>query len=398
MHTALQPHDTDAPERLLPARDGWWYVGLGGIARLNPGHLDADGALTPAAQDFLVRSGLRRARKPITKYALTVLTSTDCNLGCAYCFQNTEQDPAGGNRPPRIVHARLTSETITAILRFTQERMAAAGLDKLGVCLFGGEPLLNPRGSRELLVRAADYGMTAATMVSNGTLMTPRVAKQLSDAGLRGVQITFDGDRAEHDLIRVRRSGGGTFDAIVENIVRVSEETPLRWVLRVNVSHDSQAHMDELVDRLAARLDPARCTLYFARIGDLGVGYVNTLEHTEDLARAFAGWYERAIARGLRVGRPSPSEECATCSRPDARYGAVVSADGSLASCWSTAGKPEWQVGTAAEGYLPQPELEQRWATCESQYQYTDDAAARALFKDTLDGAVLDALSAAGRL
>ena len=62
-----------------------------------------------------------------------------------------------------------------------------AGLEKLSVLLFGGEPLLNPLGSRELLVRAADCGMTSAWMISNGTLMTPRVARQLSDAGLTQV-------------------------------------------------------------------------------------------------------------------------------------------------------------------------------------------------------------------
>jgi uncharacterized protein len=398
MQTIAPAGEADVEERLLPGRHGWWYVGLGGVAKLASGHLDADGGLTPAARDFLAAAGLSRARRPSRSYALTVLTSTDCNLGCGYCFQNTALDPAGGNRPPRIAHARLTTDTVDAILRFTRLRMAEAGLEEFSVTLFGGEPLLNPLGCRELLVRAADAGMTTASMVSNGTLMTPRIAQQLSDAGLAWVQTTFDGDREEHDLIRAKRSGGGTFDTIVRNMTRVSEATPLRWILRVNVSQHSYAHLDALVDRLATALDPARCVLYFARIGDLGFGYANTLEHTEDLARLFAGWYERAVARGFHVPTPKASATCATCSYRDGRYGAVVNADGSLSSCWETAGRPEWLVGSVADGYLPPTVTESRWATCASLHQYTDDEASRTLFDDTLDGAVLDVLRAAGRI
>lgn len=398
MQTIAQADEVDVEERLLPGRHGWWYVGLGGVAKLAHGHLDANGGLTPAARDFLTAAGLSRARRPYSTYGLTVLTSTDCNLGCGYCFQNTAQDPAGGSRPPRIAHARLTSDTIDTILRFTRRRMAEAGLVELAVTLFGGEPLLNPLGCRDLLVRAADCGMTAALMVSNGTLMTPQVARRLSDAGLGQVQITFDGDREEHDQIRAKRSGGGTFDAIVRNMALATEATPLRWIVRVNVSQRSYAHMDALVDRLAATLDPARCALYFARVGDIGIGYANSLEHTEDLAHLFASWYERAVARGFRVSPPKASAMCASCSYRDGRYGAVVGADGSLSSCWETAGRPEWLVGTAADGYLPRTVTESRWVTCASRYQYNDDEASRKLFDDTLDGAVLDVLRAAGRI
>lgn len=203
------------------------------------------------------------ASPPARSYALTVLTSTNCNLGCGYCFQNTAQDATNGSRPPRIARTRLTSETITSILGFTERQMAAAELDRLRILLFGGEPLLNPRGCLELLERASGIGMTSAWMISNTTLLTPRLAGQLSDLGLDSVQVTFDGDRADHDRIRVNRAdNGGTYDKIVRNIVAASEVTPIRWTLRVNVSQETFDGVDALIDRLAAELDPpgARCT------------------------------------------------------------------------------------------------------------------------------------------
>ncbi|GLY75608.1 radical SAM protein [Actinoallomurus iriomotensis] len=383
--------------RLLRGERNWWFLGPGGVARLRAGHLTADGGLRPDTERRLGERGLLSAA-PNHAYSLTVLTSTDCNLGCAYCFQNTAQDPSGGGRPPRITHARLTSQTITSILDFAGRQMAAAGLDRLALLLFGGEPLLNPRGCVEMLARAADYNLSSAWMISNTTLLTPKLARRLSDLGLDSIQVTFDGDREDHDRIRVRRSNGGTFDAIVGNIARASDAAPLRWIVRVNVSHHNFRGIDALVERLAEAVDPDRCTIYFTRVGDVGVGYANDLLHTGELATCFTRWQRRALEVGFRVNRPRAHRVCPTCGHTDGRYGAVVNADGTLSSCWETAGKPDWKVGTVTGGYLPGAVTRDRWIACEDLYRYGEEGRVLADFHDTVDAALLDHLDETGRL
>ena len=391
-------HLDDVPRaRVLAGRNHWWFLGPGGVARLGPAAVSPEGVLRPQARQRLRDLGLCTAAAPST-YALTVLTSTACNLGCGYCFQNTGQDPTGGSRPPRIAQARLTSQTITSVLEFTARQMAAAGLDKLRVLLFGGEPLLNPRGCLELLQRAADYGMTSAWMISNLTLLTEPLARQLSERGLRTIQVTFDGDRPDHDRIRVRRSHGGTFDSIVRNIVRASAATPIQWTLRVNVSHHNQSGIDTLVDRLAAAVDSSRCTIYFARVGDVGVGYANDLLHTGEVSDRFIGWQRRALGLGFAVPRPTARPLCQTCGHLNGRYGAVVNADGTLSSCWENAGRPGWRVGTADDGYLPEGETSARWMACEDLYQFAEESPVLDTFHDAVDAALLDYLSETGRL
>jgi uncharacterized protein len=212
------------------------------------------------------------------------------------------------------------------------------------------------------------------------------------------VQITFDGDRDDHDQIRVRRSGGGTFDAIVDNVRRASEISELRWDLRVNVSHHVNGRIPALIEELASRLDPSRCSLYFSRIGDIGVGYANRLEHSDQLASEFASWNRLALERGFGVVRPGPATVCQACSFKDGRYGAVVNPDGVLYSCWETAGKPGWEVGSTVEGYLPPARTEGRWETCQGLYQYDEEQRLRQRFYDAIDGALLDELSRTGRL
>ncbi|UED85107.1 radical SAM protein [Streptomyces profundus] len=384
--------------RLLHGERNWWFLGPGGVARLGDGHVTPEGSLRPGARRQLLERGLLSGGA-VRSYALTVLTSTHCNLGCGYCFQNIAQDPTGGSRPPRMPRTRLTSATITSVLDFTRRQMAAVGLEKLRVLLFGGEPLLNPHGCLELLERANDIGRTSAWMISNATLLTPALARRLGDLGLDSVQVTFDGDRADHDRIRISRAdGGGTYDTIVRNIARASEVSTLRWGLRVNVSQENFDGIDALVERLASQLDPARCSLYFARVGDVGIGYANDLLHSGELAATFSRWQRRALDLGFTVNRPDAHRSCSTCGHTGGRYGAVVSADGSLASCWETAGKPDWDVGSVTGGYLPDEVTKDRWIGCEDLYRYHDDGATLRTFRDSVDAALLDYLHETGRL
>ena len=384
-------------ERLIRGRDTWWFLGPGGIAKVRPDRLDADGNLLPETVRFLQDAGLFNI-KPYTSYALTVLTSTDCNLGCNYCFQNVGQDLTGGNRPPRIAHARLTAEIVENIGAFTARQMTAGGFDKLTLMLFGGEPLLNLKGCRLLLSTLANHGLVSAQMTTNGVLLTPLVARELCQFGLKSVQISFDGDREEHDRSRVRRAGGGTFDTIVENMARSTEASPVRWDIRVNVTHLNRASIDGLIERLATRLDTSRCAIYFARVGDVGIGFANELRHELELAKDFIRWNRRSLELGFRITRPTAVPACRTCSYKDGRYGAVVNPDGQLYSCWQTSGKPGWEVGTTTSGYLPQEHTDGRWETCEGRFQFSEAALLRQAFRDIVDAAVLDDLATAGKL
>lgn len=395
----MSVHQLEIRERVIRGEKNWWFLGPGGgVARLRDHHLTAEGSLRASAEGYLRERGMFSVPAQ-NSYALTVLTSTDCNLGCGYCFQNVGQDASGGNRPPRIAHSRLTSERITSILEFASHQMEQSELAKLHLLLFGGEPLLNKRGCCELLARAGDYGLASAAMISNLTLLTPRLARQLSDLGLRSVQVTFDGDRSDHDQIRVRRSHGGTFDTIVRNLVCSAEAAPrIRWSLRINVSHRNYSGIDALLDRLAAAVDSSRCRVHFARVGDVGVGYSNDLMHTGELIAWFSRWQRRALELGFSVTRPSASLPCRTCGFGDGRFGAVVNADGILASCWETAGKPGWDVGSITTGYLPSEQAKDRWISCEDMYKYSDDDQAITSFKDSVDAALLDFMDATGRL
>lgn len=382
--------------RLLKGAHCWWYLGRRAPVRLSPAAVDSTGELHPEVVRQLQVAGVDQP-PPLPQYALTVLTATACNLGCAYCFQNVGPDQSGGHRPPRIAASMLNRQTAARILRFVSARMAESGLTELHVQLFGGEPLLNPAGCRDLLELAADHGLASAQLTTNGTLLNPQLAQKLAGLGLGNVQITFDGDQAAHDLSRVRRSGGGTFDQILTNMALASEVTPLRWILRVNVSQRNRAGIPEMVRQIAQRVDPARCLIAFARVTDTGVGFADAVRHDLDLAGEFAEWNIQAHRLGFGISEPRAALACTTCGFRDGKLGAVVNADGTLYSCWESAGKPGWEVGTTETGYLPAEQTHARWVACgyEDRHQ---DATAATRFQDAVDARVLDYLYEIGQL
>jgi len=122
-----------------------------------------------------------------------------CNLNCLHCHQDSS---------PTSSHPELTTSQAFKVI----DNMSDAGVAIL--TFSGGEPLLR-RDLYHAIKRANDNGMLC-TIASNGTLMTPKVAKKLAKVGIKRVEIGLDGSRAEtHDFLRNKP---GSFEATIEGI------------------------------------------------------------------------------------------------------------------------------------------------------------------------------------
>jgi radical SAM protein with 4Fe4S-binding SPASM domain len=107
-----------------------------------------------------------------------------CNLKCEMCN-----------------HWRERREPPVPAGRFKQVLGELAELGTQKIHISGGEPMLRPQ-IPELVAHAAALGMRV-TMTTNGTLIDKAKAKQLVEAGLRGVNISIDSPiRKMHDKIR----------------------------------------------------------------------------------------------------------------------------------------------------------------------------------------------------
>lgn len=372
--------------RILEGQSGVWCQDTGGTLLL-PFAYAVDGQLTAEGHAEVTRSGIT-GHRPHTRYSLTVVTATDCNLGCPYCFQNTAPAEPGRFDPPRIPRAVLDDGTIEKIAAFTGSRMRRAGMDRLFVLLFGGEPLLNPAACRALLTRLGRLAPVTASMVSNGVLLTPATARDLSALGLRSVQVTLDGPRDLHDGIRTSRAGRGTFERIIANLAAAQETTDLRFTLRVNATADVLPRLEELATHLAGRLDASRCVFDVAPVLNYAGLYDAGIDHTGAEVSAVLRGYAAALDHGFEVGWPGAGA-CGFCTERDGTTGAVVNADGTLYSCWETIGKPGYEVGTVQTGYTDYPDSV--WVSC-GEFAARESATGSALFADRLAVGLMELL------
>nr|MDO8132633.1 radical SAM protein [Candidatus Njordarchaeum guaymaensis] len=170
-----------------------------------------DSTVKQLFEDFLVRRCMLSVVKGIADFGIRYPQPTGapitivwnftnrCNLNCLHCHQDSS---------PKSSRSELTTSQAFKVI----DNMGDAGVAIL--TFSGGEPLLR-RDLCDAIERANDCGMLC-TVASNGTLMTPTVAKKLAKAGIRRVEIGLDGAKAEtHDFLR---NVPGSFEETIKGI------------------------------------------------------------------------------------------------------------------------------------------------------------------------------------
>ena len=145
-----------------------------------------------------------RMHRPVTQLTKVYIEPTvACNLDCITCFRNAWEQPIG----------RMSDETFERILD---------GLKKLSPIpdvYFGGigEPLFHPK-TVEWIRRVKELGVKVE-LITNGTILTEKIAHQLIDAGLDILWISLDGATPEHyEDVRL----GAELPTVLANIRRLA--------------------------------------------------------------------------------------------------------------------------------------------------------------------------------
>lgn len=181
-------------------------------------------------------------KKPVVVWNVT----KQCNLKCVHCYAKATAGPA----PHELTH-----EEGLALLRDLQEF-------GVPVVLFsGGEPLMRP-DLLELIEWTVGHGMRAV-ISTNGTLITPEVARRLHDLGLSYVGISLDGTQPTHDKFRGQP---GAFAAAIAG-VRNCQAAGLKVGLRFTVSRLNFQEVPAIFDLVEAYNIPRICFYHLVYAG-----------------------------------------------------------------------------------------------------------------------------------
>src|SRR5665648_86784 len=159
------------------------------------------------------------------------ISTKTCNLTCAHCYMESDA-------------LRYQGEMKTEEANRFIDDLADA---KSPVLLFsGGEPLIRP-DFFELAEYTISKGLRA-TLSTNGTLITPEVARRIKDIGISYVGISLDGLEDVNDKFRGKE---GAFKAAmqgIQNCVAVDQRVGLRFT----INHHNIKEMDKIFDFIEA--------------------------------------------------------------------------------------------------------------------------------------------------
>lgn len=285
-----------------------------------------------------IKAQTTAARYDESQLGLVIAPTMGCNFSCHYCFEN---------RAPGEL-STAAEEKIVALVREN-----IPGRTDFSVQWFGGEPLQSLASIERLSVAflrlaAAHNVRYAATVITNGYLMSGDVSEKLERWGVRSVQISLDGDRQLHDRTRFEEPGAGSFDRILENIRAASGRFEMK--VRVHVAPFSVNSVFALMDTLAERGMSGHIELYFAPLFNYRAGMASQPYAADGkrfmTSREFATIQIRLLQKAKALGFKTPDPLAASYGICTAVRGStlVVDPSGNLMKCYK-------DVGNAAEAY-----------------------------------------------
>lgn len=180
---------------------------------------------------------LEKRPKGITSY--TILTTTDCNARCFYCYEK------GSRRIP--MNEETARKVADFIIRNNPE-------EKVKICWFGGEPLYNKEAITTICQRLRDVCIEyQSSMVSNGFLFNDVTIREAVDLwNLNKVQITLDGPEEVYNRIKAFiNPEGSAFRRVFENIHRLLD-AGVQVTVRLNIDRHNVEDIISLSDFLTA--------------------------------------------------------------------------------------------------------------------------------------------------
>ena len=276
---------------------------------------------------------------------VSVILGLACNFECVYCYE--------GSLKTGLAMDDKTADQIPA---FIKSRIRP-GKEKIRLDFYGGEPLLYTkqlkRVARAVQQLAQEQGLEFYfTLVTNGSLLTPKLVEELKPLGLKAAKVTVDGPATIHNQMRPFKNGTPSFETIMVNLDACAD------ILRIGVwGNFSRNHYQEfpnLLDELGKRgLTPERLNnVCFLPVGQTTDQYANP-EFTGGCVSSDEPWMaeasillrEATMKRGYKTPKLGPT----TCM-VDMQDGFTINHDGGIFKCVAQIGHEQLQVGDIWQG------------------------------------------------
>jgi len=283
--------------------------------------------------------------------SFTIVTDTECNYRCVYCFEKHLQHNHGEQ-------TAMGLDKVPSIYRAIEE-ICGGNLHDRRIALYGGEPL-NAK-NRDVVFSIVETGQAKGfsfSAITNGHCLDTFLPL-LGKGGIEEIQVTLDGPRHIHDRRRVALDQSSSYDRITANLRKLARETDTEIHVRVNADRENAGSLVALFADLEAQGllgYPQRIIFYVSPVfgGDAPLGNTGVEDALEKLKGSYpalhVGSPQRydgdAILHGLLEQAPYRLRS-AYCGAATGSY--IFLPDGTIASCLEALGKESNTIGRYSE-------------------------------------------------
>lgn len=203
-----------------------------------------------------------------------VLTTTDCNARCYYCYEH--------GVTKNNMDFKTANDVADYIIRKSEGK-------QLSIKWFGGEPLYNSEAIDIICNKLNSNNIPfKSRMTTNGYLFDDKLVEKAVDIWhLNNVQITLDGPENTYNRIKnyIYKDSISPFKKVTDNIEKLLSAN-IKIEIRMNVSDSNRDDIYNLIDFLSTRYpDKNNLFLYAANLFDL-----NESRTSEDNLRLNNEW------------------------------------------------------------------------------------------------------------
>lgn len=275
---------------------------------------------------------------------LTIVPTLDCNFDCHYCFEKSKRC------------LNMNDDTIEALIQFIKSH---SKVKAIGICWYGGEPLLALDVMKKIMKRIkeeVDIPVNKHIIITNGSLINKEAIDFFKEYPLDNIQITFDGIKQRHDNIRRNKvTKEPTFDLLVQNIDKLLIELPHNNIdVRINIDKDNQNDYYQMLEFGKERWHNNNIDIYpgFLRIDDeTGRSMSCTSFHKSEIANFMLDLYKKEPNKKFY---PVLVKEVCMASRTNAY---IIGPVGEIYKCWNDVSDSTKIVGNIFDRQLSNSDL-----------------------------------------
>ena len=252
------------------------------------------------------------------KTDFTILTTTDCNARCFYCYE------LGIRRIPMA--QETAAEAAKYIIRSSRG-------NPVKLRWFGGEPLYNREAIDTICDSLAENGTAfESSMVTNGFYLDAGTARQAVDAWhLKKVQITIDGTEEMYNRTKAYIDAEANPYQRVMNNIQSALDAGIRVTIRLNMDARNAQNLLELVDDVAERFPDKDGLDMYVELLHAFAGGIHAHQSQEQAQNDYeaikrnitaSGLMKKTeLPRSLRIGHCMADNDQSEVILPDGRVG-----------------------------------------------------------------------------